>query len=160
MTVARRRVYNGGMGSWIVLGLLAALGSAGVTLFARLGLQSIDSTLATTLRSAVMTAGLVGVALATGSFRSLARGAEALDARAWLFIVLAGASGAGSWLAYFAALKLGPAAPVAALDRLGLPLVFVLGVLVLGEKPGWTGWLGLALAVTGISLIALDASRG
>jgi len=147
------------MHSWIVLGLLAALGSAGVTLFARLGLQSVDTTLATTLRSAVMTAGLVAVALASGSLRSLTSG-QGLEPRAWLWIVLAGASGAGSWLAYFAALKLGPAGPVAALDRLGLPLVFVLGAALLGERHGPIGWLGLVLAVLGISLIALDASRG
>jgi len=142
---------------WIGLGLVAALGAAGVAIFARIGLGSVDTTLATTLRSAVMTAGLVGVALATGSFRSL--GGAGLEPRAWLFIVLAGASGAASWLAYFAALKVGPAGPVSALDRLSLPLVFVLGAALLGERPGWTGWLGLTLTLAGIYLIAFDASR-
>jgi len=105
-----------------------------------------------------MTAGLCAVALWSGSFRTLTSGAG-LEARAWGFIVLAGASGAASWLAYFAALKLGPAGPVSALDRLSLPLVFVLGVLLLGEKPGWIGWLGLVVTVAGIYLIAFDANR-
>jgi transporter family protein len=128
-----------------------------VAIFARLGLASVDTTLATALRSAVMTALLCAAALWTGSFRSLTHG-DGLDARAWGFIALAGISGAASWLAYFAALKLGPAGPVSALDRLSLPLVFMLGALLLGEKPGWPGWLGLVLTLAGIGLIALDAT--
>ena len=60
---------------------------------------------------------------------------------------------------YFAALKLGPAGPVAVLDRLSLPLVFLFGVGLLGEKPGWPGWAGLLVAATGILMIAWDATR-
>jgi hypothetical protein len=64
--------------------------------------------------------------------------------------------GAVSWLAYFAALKVANAGPVAALDRLSLPLVFILGAALLGEPVGWRGWLSVALAVGGTYLIVWD----
>ncbi len=148
------------MSSWMVLGITAALGAAGVALFGRAGLAGVDTTLATALRSAFMTVALFGVVAATGSWRSLWQGAAAFDARAWAFVFLAGACGAASWLAYFGALARGPAGPVAALDRLSLPLVFLLGTAFLGERPGWSGWVGVVLATAGIALIAIDAAPG
>ncbi len=145
------------MASWVLLGIVAALGAAGVALFARIGLAGADVALATTLRSAVMTVVLLGVAGSSAGWKGMWSGTAGFDARAWICVLLAGACGAASWLAYFAALKHGPAGPVAALDRLSLPLVFVLGVVFLGEKPGWPGRAGLLLTTTGIYMIASDA---
>ncbi len=141
---------------WVGLGLLAAVGAAGVAIFGRIGLQHVDTVLATGLRSVVMSAVLVGIAGATGRLSELSGGRTDLDTRAWLCLIGAGICGAASWLAYFAALKVAHAAPVAALDRLSLPLVFVLGVALLGEEVGWRGWSGLALAVAGTYLIVWD----
>ena len=141
---------------WVGLGLLAALGGAGVAILGRLGLQNVDTLLATTLRSVVMSVALIGLAAASGRFHHGALGRGNLDANAWLCVVGAGVCGVASWLAYFAALKVAEAAPVAALDRLSLPLIFVLGVALLGEKVGWLGWLGLVFAVCGTYLIAWD----
>jgi transporter family protein len=143
---------------WVGLGLISALGAAGVAIFGSIGLGHVDSTLATTLRSMIMAVLLVAVTLATGQFQMLLRGETSLDGRAWLFITLAGLAGATSWLAYFAALKLGLASRIAAIDRLSVAFVFVLGVLILGERHTWRGWLGLALLVGGIYLIAADKS--
>jgi len=141
---------------WVGLGLLAALGAAGVAIFGRLGLQQVDTLLATTLRSVVMSVALIGLAGARGrlSFDALER--ANLDLGSWLCVVAASICGLASWLAYFAALKLAAAAPVAALDRLSLPLVFVLGIALLGEEVGWRGWLGLSLAIGGTYLIVAD----
>jgi transporter family protein len=141
---------------WIVLGLLAALGGAGVTLFGRLGLEGVSATLATTLRALVMAAVMLTVAVGSGQLQPLLSGREHLAGRAWLFIGLAGLSGAGSWLAYFAALRIGPAAGVAALDRLSLAFIFVLGVLVFRDPQTWRGWLGLVVLLAGIYLLASD----
>jgi bacterial/archaeal transporter family protein len=141
---------------WVGLGLIAALSAAGVAIFGSIGLGKVDSTLATTLRALIMAGMLVAITLATGQFQQFLRGETTLDGRAWLFIVLAGLSGAISWLAYFAALRLGLASRVAALDRLSVAFVFVLGILVLGERHTWRGWLGLLLLVGGVYLIAAD----
>ena len=141
---------------WVGLGLIAALGAAGVAIFGSLGLEKVNSTLATTLRSIIMAATLIMVTLITGQLQIIWRGGSKLDSRAWLFIVLAGLAGAISWLAYFAALRLGLASQVAALDRLSVAFVFVLGMLILGEQHSWRGWLGLVLLVGGVYLIAAD----
>lgn len=141
---------------WVELGLIAALGAAGVAIFGSIGLEKVDSTLATALRAIIMAAMLVGVTLFTGQIQTVWQGGSSLDSRAWLFIVLAGLSGAVSWLAYFGALKLGLAGQVAALDRLSVAFVFVLGVIFLGEEYSWRGWLGLGLLIAGIYLIAAD----
>jgi transporter family protein len=141
---------------WVGLGLIAALSAAGVAIFGSIGLGKVDSTLATALRSLMMAGMLLLLTLATGQIQALLRGETQIDGRAWLFIALAGLSGAVSWLAYFAALKLGLASRVAALDRLSVAFVFVLGVLILGERHTWRGWLGLALLVGGVYLIAAD----
>jgi len=144
------------MQSWILLGLVAALGAAGVTLFSKLGLEGMDPVLATTLRSAIMTAVLIAV---TFGLRRGGHGPGSTppDLRAWIFIVLAGISGAISWLAYFGALRIGAAANVAVLDRLSLVLIILFGVLILGERYGWRAWTGVLLIVAGAVLVTADA---
>jgi transporter family protein len=142
--------------SWVVLGLVAALSAAGVTLFGSIGLDKVDPILATTLRSIIMMTTLVLVSLSSGQLQPLWQGGSNVDGRAWLFIILAGLSGAISWLAYFAALKLGVASKISALDRLSVAFIFVLSLIFLGERHSWQGWLGLALLVGGVYLIASD----
>ena len=141
---------------WILLGLISALGAAGVAIFGSIGLSKVNSTLATTLRSIIMATMLVVITLLTGQLQTVWRGGSNLDNRAWFYIVLAGLAGATSWLAYFAALKLGVTSKVAAIDRLSVAFVFLLSILFLGETHSWRGWLGLFLLVGGVYLIAAD----
>jgi len=141
---------------WFPLALLAAFGAAGVAIFGRVGLAKLDPTLATTLRSILMAAILVAFVLVSGRLKLLSEGGlAAIPGRAWLFIMLAAAAGAVSWLAYFAALQKGAAGPVAAIDRLSVILVFVFAALFLGERPDWRGWIGVTLVAVGLVLIAL-----
>jgi len=141
---------------WVVLGLIAALSAAGVTLFGSVGLEKVDPILATTLRSIIMMTTLVAVSFTSAKLQTLWQGGSNVDSRAWLFIILAGLSGAISWLAYFAALRLGVASKISALDRLSVAFIFVLSMFFLGERHGWQGWLGLGLLVSGVYLIASD----
>ncbi len=141
---------------WIILGLISALGAAGVAIFGSIGLSKVNSTLATTLRSIIMAAMLIVLTLSIGQLQTVWRGGSNLDGRAWLYIVLAGLSGAISWLAYFAALQLGVTSKVAAIDRLSVAFVFLLSIIFLGETHSWRGWLGLCLLVGGVFLIASD----
>ena len=132
---------------WVILGLISALGAAGVAIFGSIGLSKVNSTLATTLRSIIMAAMLIVLTLSIGQLQTVWRGGSNLDGRAWLYIVLAGLSGAISWLAYFAALQLGVTSKVAAIDRLSVAFVFLLSIIFLGETHSWRGWLGLCLLV-------------
>lgn len=145
--------------SWIGLGLLAAIGAAGVAIFGKLGVEQVDTTLAATLRSLVMTAMLCLVVVLSGRPQSLVAQVGQVEAKAWLFIILAGVAGAVSWLAYFAALRIGTATQVAAIDRLSLAFVIVLATLFLGERYGARGWIGVALTLAGIALMATDTPQ-
>lgn len=141
---------------WVALGLLAALGGAGVTVFGKLGLEGVNPTLATALRAVIMALVMVAVAVGTGQLGALLGGRTHLSGRAWLFIVLAGLSGAGSWLAYFAALRVGPTTGVAALDRLSLAFIFLFSALAFREPHGWRGWVGALVLLAGVYLMASD----
>jgi transporter family protein len=130
--------------SWVVAALLSAFFAALVAIFGKIGLEKVDTTLATTLRALVMAGFFVVVSTALGKFSLF----SAVHGRAWLFIVLSGLAGALSWLTYFFALKTGPASAVAALDRLSVVFVVVLAIIFLGEK------LDLRTAVAALLLTA------
>lgn len=131
--------------SWILFALLSALAAAGVAIFGKLGIKGVDSTLATTVRAVVMAVFLVIVSAVMGKLQLLGT----ITSRVFLFIVLAGISGAMSWLFYFFALKFGPATGVAALDRLSVIFVLILAALFLGEHLTWKTGIGGLLITAG-----------
>jgi transporter family protein len=137
--------------SWIVLGLLSAIFAALVAIFGKIGVSNLDSTLATTIRSIVMSLFLIIISFSIGSFQLI----KTIDNKALLFIILAGISGALSWLFYFLALKLGPVSGVAALDKLSIVFVLILVFLFLGEKLTLYKFLGALLMTIGAILIIL-----
>lgn len=136
---------------WLPLALLSALFAALVALFGKLGLQKLDTAAATMLRSLVMFLVLLAVTLATGRFSA----AKAVAGRELLYVVLAGAAGALSWLFYFWALKVGKASQVAPIDRLSAVFAVALAALFLGEAVGWKVAAGSVLIVLGAILVAL-----
>lgn len=92
--------------SWIFYAFLSAGFAALVAIFGKVGIQNLDSTLATTVRSVIMAVFLLIVSLGLGKFKGFE--VSAFTGKEWLFIVLAGIAGALSWLFYFFALKHGP----------------------------------------------------
>lgn len=134
---------------WIPLALIGAAFAALVAIFGKIGLQGLDTTVATTVRAIIMAAFLVVVSLALGKVH-----AEALPhGKALLFITLSGVAGALSWLAMFAALKIGPAPGVSALDRLSVVFVLIFSLLFLGTQFTWKALLGALLIVGGAVLM-------
>ncbi|MFA5770966.1 MAG: EamA family transporter [Patescibacteria group bacterium] len=138
---------------WLVFSLLSAITAAAVAIFAKLGLKNIDITLATTIRSIIMALFLVLTSILFGKFRGF--NFQALGSREWTLIVLAGVSGALSWLFYFFALKVGMATKVASIDRLSLIFVIILASLFLGEALTWRTVLGALIIVSGALIINL-----
>lgn len=135
---------------WLLLALLSAFFAALVAIFGKVGLEKVDSTLATTIRGVIMAAILVLASLIGGKFGGLA----SMSGRAWWAILAAGIAGALSWLFYFLALKLGTASHVAAFDRLSIVFVIILAALFLGEAFTWRLAFGGVLMITGAILIA------
>lgn len=139
------------MASWVLFALLSAVAAALVAILAKIGISSVDTTLATSIRAVIMAAFLFLVVLVTGKLKLL----SSVDRHALWFIVLSGLAGAASWLFYFLALRNGPASGVAALDRTSVVFVFILAVLLLGEKFQVRTAAGAVLVVGGAILMSL-----
>jgi bacterial/archaeal transporter family protein len=136
--------------SWQIWALLSAVFAALTAIFAKIGVENINSDLATFIRTIVVLVSFLLLLLATGQFVA----PQQISGRTWTFLVLSGLGTGASWLCYFRALKLGPASLVAPVDKLSVVLVAIFGVLLLGERPSPTGWLGIAMIGCGAVLIA------
>ena len=136
--------------SWIGYALLSAVLAGLVAILGKIGVRGVDSTLATTVRGAIMFGALLAVALARGTLGDL----WTVDRRAMLYIALSGLAGAGSWLCYFRALQVGDALRVAPVDRLSGAVTLVLAAFVLGERAPVSAWVGTAVMVIGAVIVA------
>jgi transporter family protein len=138
------------MVSWPFWALLSAAFAALTAIFAKIGIENVNSDFATFIRTIVilMAAGMFVVA--TGNWQQPA----SVSAKTWLFLVLSGLATGASWICYFRALKLGDAARVAPIDKLSVVFVSVFAVLFLGEKLSGPNWLGVVLIAAGAVLVA------
>lgn len=136
---------------WLLFAALSAFSASLVAIFGKVGMQGIDSTLATTLRAGVMFFFLLCVVGARGMFSSF----PAISQRSLLFIILSGLAGALSWLAYFFALKYGPASKVAVVDKLSVVFVIVIAALFLGEQFTWRSFAGILFLALGVFFVAV-----
>ena len=136
-------------GSWLVWALFSAAFAALTAIFAKIGVEGVDSDLATLARTIVVVCLLTLLLAATGRLHP-----ASLSARTLLFLALSGAATGASWLCYFRALKLGDAARVAPIDKLSVVLVAIFGATFLGEKLSTVNWLGVALIAFGALLVA------
>jgi len=137
--------------SWQVWAVLSAVFAALTAIFAKVGVEDINPDLATFIRTVIVLITLALILFATGKFS----GAGPISTKSWLFLLLSGLGTGASWICYFRALKLGPATLVAPIDKLSVVLVALFGVVFLGERPSWNGWLGIALIAAGAVLIAI-----
>ncbi|HWL22110.1 MAG TPA: EamA family transporter [Bradyrhizobium sp.] len=137
--------------SWQIWAVLSAVFAALTAIFAKVGVEGINSDLATLIRTVVVLISLSLILFATGQFSQ----SGPISAKSWLFLLLSGLGTGASWLCYFRALKLGPATLVAPIDKLSVVLVALFGAAFLGERPSLNGWLGIALISAGALLIAI-----
>ena len=135
---------------WLYWALASAFFAALTAIFAKAGLQGIDSDFATFIRTLVIIAALVLFLSYTGKWQ----GIGSFSAKNWIFLVLSVLATGASWLAYFKALQMGEAYQVAPVDKLSLVLVAVLAVVFLGERPNLREWLGLAMISGGVWVLA------
>jgi len=137
--------------SWQVWAMLSAVFAALTAIFAKVGVEGINSDLATLIRTMIVLITLSLILLATGQLSN----PGPISPKSWIFLILSALGTGASWLCYFRALKLGPATLVAPIDKLSVVLVALFGVVFLGERPSLQGWIGVALIATGAVLIAV-----
>jgi len=136
--------------SWQVWALLSAIFAALTAIFAKIGVENVNSDLATFIRTIVILVVLAGILFSLGEFQPLG----SISGRTYVFLVLSGVATGASWICYFRALKLGDASQVAPIDKLSVVLVAVFGFTFLGEQLSVPNWVGILLIAGGAYLVA------
>ncbi len=137
---------------WFFWALLSAVFAALTAIFAKIGLEGVESDLATLIRTCVIMIVLAGFVYFTGKWSN----PFDLHSKTWLFLVLSGLATGASWVCYFRALKIGDASKVAPIDKLSLLLVAVFAFMFLGERPTTQEWFGILLVGAGAIILGLN----
>jgi bacterial/archaeal transporter family protein len=138
------------IGSWQLWALLSAVFAALTAIFAKIGIENVNSDFATFVRTVVIICALAAFLTVTSQWQA----PRSISGRSYLFLVLSGLATGGSWVCYFRALKLGNAGQVAPIDKLSVVLVALFGAFVLGEHLSPRHWFGVALIAAGAICVA------
>ena len=136
---------------WFVYALGSAVFAALTSILAKIGIEGVNSTLATAIRTVVVLAmswGMVFLTRAQGGMGEISR-------RSWLFLILSGLATGASWLCYYRALQTGRASVVVPIDKCSMLFAVALSAIFLKEKQTRRSLLALALVVAGTFMIAL-----
>lgn len=136
--------------AWFYWALLSAGFAAMTAIFAKIGIQGVDSDLATLVRTAIILVVLSAFVVHAGKWSN----PLTLSPRTWLFLGLSGLATGASWVCYFRALQMGDASKVAPVDKLSLVMVAVFAFVFLGERPNGREWLGIAMVAAGVLVLA------
>jgi transporter family protein len=138
--------------SWFYWALLSAAFAALTAIFAKVGVQGVDSDLATLVRTAIVIIVLSAFVWYTGKWSN----PLALSGKTWLFLTLSALATGASWVCYFRALQAGEASKVAPVDKLSVVLVAIFAFTFLGERPTAREWAGILLVGAGIAVLAFN----
>lgn len=136
---------------WFFWATLSAVFAALTAIFAKIGLEGVDSDLATLVRTVI-------IVFVLGVFVWLAdkwQNPLLLPGRTLAFLALSALATGASWVCYFRALKIGDASRVAPVDKFSLVLVAIFAFVFLGERPMAREWIGIALVAAGVLLLAI-----
>ena len=136
---------------WFYWALLSAGFSALTAIFAKIGLEGVDSDFAILIRTCVIILVLAWFVYYTGKMERSVRSLS----QAWSFLTLSGLATGASWVCYFRALKVGEASKVAPVDKLSVVPVAIFAVIFLHERPPLKDWLGILLVAAGVVLLGL-----
>lgn len=137
--------------TWLPWALMSAAFAALTAIFAKIGIQGIDSDLATLMRTSIIVVLLALFVAFTGKWSNPLQWSP----RTWIFLALSACATGASWVCYFRALQIGEASKVAPIDKLSLVLVALFAVIFLGERPSMHEWLGIAMVAGGVLVLAI-----
>ena len=136
---------------WFVFALLSAVFAALTSILAKIGIQGVNSNLATALRTLVVLAMAWGMVFLTGS----QSGIGSISRKSWLFLILSGLATGASWLCYYRALQIGQASKVVPIDKLSVVITLVLAFVLLHEKFTARSVVGAVLITAGTLAMVL-----
>lgn len=136
---------------WFVYALGSAVFASLTSILAKVGIDGVNSNLATALRTMVVVAmawGMVFLTDAQGGIGTISR-------KSWVFLILSGLATGASWLCYYKALQMGEASRVVPVDKLSVVLTLILAFVFLHEKLTWKSGVGCLLITAGTLLMVL-----
>jgi len=136
--------------NWFNWSLLSALFAGITAILAKVGIEGVNSNLATAIRTTVVLVFAWFMAIPALRETSL----STLSKRTWIFLALSGLATGLSWICYFRALQIGKASQVAPVDKLSVAIAIVLAIVFLGERLSLREGLGAGLIVTGALVLA------
>ena len=114
---------------WFIFALLSAVFAALTSILAKIGIDGVNSNLATAIRTAVVLVMAWGMVFLTGT----QSGISGIGRRSWLFLILSGLATGASWLCYYRALQVGEASKVVPIDKMSVVITLILAFVFLHE---------------------------
>ena len=136
---------------WILFAVLSAVFAAATSILAKVGIEDIDSNLATAIRTIVVLAAAWGMVFITGA----QGGISEIPKKSWIFLILSGLATGASWLCYYHALKIGEASKVAPIDKLSVVITVIMAAVFLHEQLTPKTMIGCGLIAAGTVLMVL-----
>ncbi len=136
---------------WALLAGLSALFAALTSILAKVGINGVNSNLATAIRTAVVLVMAWGMVFLTNSQNGICD----ISRKSWLFLILSGLATGASWLCYYKALQLGDASKVAPIDKMSVVITLVLAFVFLHESFTYKSLIGVVLLTAGTLLMVL-----
>lgn len=136
---------------WFVLALLSALFAALTSILAKVGIEGVNSNLATAIRTVVVVIMSWGMVFITNAQSGLAD----IGKKSWLFLILSGLATGASWLCYYRALQLGDASKVVPIDKLSVVITLILAFVFLHEEFTAKSLIGCVLIGAGTLIMVL-----
>ncbi len=130
---------------WAIFALLSAVFAALTSIFAKIGIENVNSNLATAIRTFIVLIMAWGIVFLTGKFNQISD----ISTRSWTFLILSGLATGLSWLCYFYALQIGDASKVVPVDKFSVVITMIMAFFILGEAVTVKTILGRLLITAG-----------
>ena len=136
---------------WFILALLSAVFAALTSILAKVGIDGVNSNLATAIRTVVVVIMAWGMVFITNVQHTI----TSISTKSWIFLILSGLATGASWLCYYKALQVGEASKVVPVDKLSVVITLVLAFIFLGEKFTAKSLIGCLLIAAGTLIMVL-----
>lgn len=136
---------------WAVFAVMSSIFAALTSILAKIGIDGVDSNLATAIRTTVVIVMAWGMVFLTGA----QSGISGIDKKSWIFLILSGIMTGASWLCYYKALQIGQVSQVVPIDKMSTVITIILAFIFLHESVTWKSALGCVLISAGTLLMVL-----
>lgn len=134
---------------WLIFAILSSVFAALTSIFAKIGIDGVNSNLATAIRTAVVLALSWLMVFVTG----VQSGISEINKKNWMFLILSGLATGASWLCYYKALQIGEASKVIPIDKMSVVLTLILAFIFLHEQFTTKTLVGIIFLTTGTILM-------